>query len=94
MTHYELHIRARHEAMPEEQRTKMSKEQLAKKSFVEGVLTDCLSKADYGIEFLTYELILTDEIVTIHYKGGGKKSAFVTGDSKLAIIEDVMKIVY
>lgn len=94
MTHYELHIRARHEATPEDQRTKMSKEHLAKKSFVEGVLSDCLHAADYGIEYLTYELILTDEIVTVHYKGGGKKSVFVTCNSKLAIIEDVMKIVY
>lgn len=94
MTQYEMRIREMHEAMPEEQRTKMSKEQLAKKSFVEGVLTDCLSKADYGIKFLTYELILHDEIVTIHYNGDGTKSAFVTGDSKLAIIEDVMKHVY
>jgi hypothetical protein len=38
--------------------------------------------------------ILNDEIVTIYFVGGGTKSVFVTCDSKLAIIEDVMKIVY
>lgn len=94
MTQYEMQIRRMHEAMPEEKRRPMQKEHLLKKQFVEGVLSDCLCTADYGIRSLIYELILSDEIVTIRYEGGGTKSAFVTGDSKLAIIEDVMKVVY
>lgn len=94
MTQYEMQIRRMHNTTPEEKRRPMLKEHLAKKSFVEGALSDCLHAADYGILFLTYELILNDEIVTIHYEGGGTKSAFVTGDSKLAVIEDVMKVVY
>lgn len=94
MTQYEMQIRRMHEATPEDKRRPMQKEHLLKKQFVEGVFSDCLCAADYGIKFLVYELILSDEIVTIHYEGGGTKSAFVTGDSKLAIIEDVMKVVY
>ena len=95
MTEYERRIRETHNNLPENERPKMQKEHLAKKSFVEGNLSDCLhAAAPNSILVLTYELVLSDEIVTIHFEGGGTKSAFVTCDSMLAIIEDVMKVVY
>ena len=94
MTEYERRIREMHNNLTENERPKMQKEHLAKKDFVEGILTDCLHAADRGIVFLTYEKILNDEIVTIHFEGGGTKTVFVTCDSRLAIVEDVMKHVY
>lgn len=95
MTDYERRIREMYNNMPESERPPMQKEHRIKKEFVEGVLSDCLHAAEpKSIEFLTYEKILNDEIVTIHFVGGGTKSVFVTCDSRLAIIEDVMKIVY
>lgn len=95
MTEYERHIREMHNNLPENERPKMQKEHLAKKSFVEGILSDCLHAAEpRSILFLTYELVLSDEIVTIHFEGGGKRTVFVTCDSMLAIVEDVMKVAY
>ena len=95
MTEYERRIREMHNNLPENERPKMQKEHLEKRNFVEGILTDCLHAAEpKSISFLRYEKILNDEIVTIYFVGGGTKSVFVTCDSKLAVIEDVMKIVY
>lgn len=95
MTEYERRIREMHNNLPESERPPMQKEHLAKKSFVEGILSDCLHAAEpRNILFLTYELVLNDEIVTIHFEGGGTRTVFVTCDSMLAIVEDVMKVVY
>lgn len=74
----------------------MTNEQVmqSKSDFVMNELTDCLRAADYGISRLEYSVEQGEEIVTIHYAGGGKKRVCVSMDSKMAIIEDVMKRIW
>lgn len=63
----------------------------SKKEFVENELRACLLAAKCGVEDLTYEQENYGEFVTIHFTGGGKRRCNVSGDSHLAIIEDVLK---
>ena len=65
-----------------------------KKSFVENELSTCLKASGVGVEYLIYQCIGYRELVTIHFVGGGQRIVNVEGDSKAAIIEDVMKHVY
>lgn len=72
----------------------MTNEHESKRDFVTNELSACMRATDYGVMWLDYEVVAYDEIVTIHYKGGGKRRVFVTGDSKMAIIADVMKVIW
>lgn len=64
-----------------------------KRKFVEGELNACLKAANIGVDHLEYHKRALDspEIVTIHFIGGGRRTVNVSGDSKLAIISDVLR---
>lgn len=66
----------------------------SKRDFVTRELSECMRAADYGVAYLDYHLERNEEIVEINYMGGGKKRVCVTGDSKMAIIQDVMKYIW
>lgn len=64
----------------------------AKANFVKGPLTECLRAANCGVMALSYSLYPNgEEIVTIHFEGGGRRSVNVSGDSHLSIISDVIR---
>lgn len=69
----------------------MDKVYQLKREFVENELKACLLAAKCGVEDLTYTQETYGEYVTIHFVGGGKRRCNVSGDSCLAIIEDVLK---
>ena len=71
----------------------MSKVYEDKRKFVENELNACLKAANIGIDHLEYHKRALDspEIVTIHFIGGGRRTVNVSGDSKLAIISDVLR---
>lgn len=62
-----------------------------KKRFVENELSACLKAADCDVVGLEYSIDGGEEIVTIHFVGGGKRAVYVGGDSHSAIIRDVMR---
>jgi len=64
-----------------------------KRRFVENELNACLKAANIGVDHLEYVKrdACSPEIVTICYVGGGRRTVNVSGDSHLAIIEDVMR---
>lgn len=64
-----------------------------KRKFVEGELNACLKAANIGVDHLEYHKRALDspEIVTICFVGGGRRTVNVSGDSKLAIIRDVLR---
>ncbi len=73
-----------------------------KKQFVENELTDCLKAADCGVQRLGYyrrfqiksgKMTYTgEEYIDVHFESGSLRTVCVTGDSRLAMIKDVMKV--
>ncbi|MDO5300102.1 MAG: hypothetical protein Q4F18_11785 [Clostridia bacterium] len=75
----------------------------AKKAYVENELTACLKAADCGILRLEYfrERYCTKDIacvytgeedIFIHYNNGSHRRVCVTGDSRIAMLKDVLKV--
>lgn len=67
---------------------------IEKLNFVKGPLTECLRAANCGVMALSYALRSDNkEIVTIHFdcECGCRRYVNVSGDSHLAIIQDVLK---
>ena len=64
-----------------------------KRQFVENELNACIKAAKVGVDHLEYtkQDAHSPEIVTICFIGGGRRFVNVSGDSHLAIIEDVMR---
>lgn len=73
--------------------SKVSKVYEDKRKFVENELNACLKAANIGVDHLEYHKRAPDspEIVTICFIGGGRRTVNVSGDSKLAIISDVLR---
>ncbi len=74
----------------------------AKKAYVENELTACLKAADCGVERLGYyrrfqiksgKMTYTgEEYIDVHYASGGLRTVCVTGDSRIAMLKDVLKV--
>lgn len=67
----------------------MNQGRMSKLVFVEEYLTACLQQAD--VDILRLKLIDNDHIEVL-FEGGGKRIVNITGDSRKAIIIDVLKI--
>lgn len=66
----------------------------AKLDFVKGPLTECLRAANCSVLALSYEVRRDgEEVVTVHFEGGGCRKVNVSGDSHLAIIQDVIRMI-
>lgn len=73
-----------------------------KKRFVENELSACLKAACCGVSRLGYyrrfqiksgKLTYTgEEYIDVHFESGGLRTVCVTGDSRLGMIKDVMKV--
>lgn len=69
----------------------MTKGQKEKKAFVEGTLSETMREACAWVNRLEYEVRLYEEFVTIVCQNDYTYLVCVTGDSKSAIISDVIK---
>ena len=67
--------------------------QQEKKDFVEGYLANAIRKAtDGNVVGLAYSLYGAEEFVTVRYCNGYGVKSCVTGDSLVALMEDVLKV--
>lgn len=74
----------------------MTQCQKEKQDWVLDLLRPCLRSIDFEITDVDYQVVWSqdgkyyNEIVTVTFESGAQRKANVTGDSKLAILKDVV----
>lgn len=75
----------------------MTESQIKKQEWVHNTLRPCLIAMDFEITDVEYQVVWSidgkyyNETVTITFESGATRIANVTGDSKIAILKDVVK---